>query len=326
MDVGARARRDVVALRCAGVRLATAWLLIAAACVATAREAPERSGPAAGELRVEVFEGGFASVNSFVFSNGRALAVMDVQRKATEAERLADAVRAWGLPLTHILISHGHTDHFTGMAVFHREFPAARIVVASEAIRRDIKSYAIYMDSGGETGAEPALDPALRPRSARNPAGFDYEHWIHVLPRHTLMLRGGGALALSTGYPATEAPHMTTAYSPEMNALFLADLGYNGVHFWLGDDITRERIGAWRTQLALLKARYSERHPTVYPGHGKPGDIRLLDTMVRYLDDFMRVTAKAVSRQEAMAEMVALYPDYAQADFFLKYSVEHFVP
>ena len=76
--------------------------------------------------------------------------------RSYEAEKLAGVViRSKGLPLTYVLISHGHTDHFTGMDVFHREFPRAKIVAATEGIKRDIKSYAIYMDSGGETGAEP---------------------------------------------------------------------------------------------------------------------------------------------------------------------------
>ena len=64
-------------------------------------------------LEVDVFKGGFATVNSFVFSNGKSLIVMDVQRKTYEAEKLVDLIKAKSLPLTHILITHGHTDHFT---------------------------------------------------------------------------------------------------------------------------------------------------------------------------------------------------------------------
>jgi hypothetical protein len=37
------------------------------------------------------------------------------------------------------------------------------------------------------------------------------------------------------------------------------------------------------------------------------------------------VTLEARSREEAMAKMIALYPDYKEADFFLKYSVENHV-
>lgn len=277
------------------------------------------------KLQVEVYKGEFASVNSFVFSNGHSLIVMDVQRTASEARKLANLVKAKHLPLTDILISHGHTDHFTGIALFHAEFPQARIVVANEAIKRDIKAYAIYMDQGGATGAEPALDPTLRPRSAQNPGGFDYGGTIEVVRGNALTFDGGGTLELTSDYPPTEAPHMTTVYSKELNALFLADLGYNKVHPWMGDDISKERIAAWRSELLRIKTKYAALNPRVYPGHGDPTDMGLFDRMVRYIDDFTRVTSAAPSREEALRSMKALYPDYLQADFFLKYSVDNHV-
>lgn len=279
----------------------------------------------ANDLKVELFKGGFATVNSFIFSNGKSLIVMDVQRKTYEARKLADVIRSKQLPLTHILISHGHTDHFTGMDLFHKEFPEAKIVVASEDIKRDIKNYAIYMDTGGETGAEPALEPALRPKSAENPGGFDYENIIQVLPSNTLTLDGGGTLEITTDYKPTEAPHMATVYSRDLNALFLSDLGYNKVHLWMGDDITRQRIANWREELVRIKSRYAALNPKVYPGHGDPADMKLFDTLIQYIDDYTRVTLEARTRAEAMEKMIALYPDYKQADFFLKYSVENHV-
>ncbi|MEJ1962724.1 MAG: amidohydrolase family protein [Gammaproteobacteria bacterium] len=289
------------------------------------QKAPEVGQSSADGLRVDVFAGGFASVNSFIFSNGHSLILLDAQRKTVEAQKLAEVIRAKQLPLSHILISHGHTDHFTGMAYLHQQFPDAQIVVANRAIRDDIKSYAIYMDSGGQTGGEPALEPALRPKTKSNPSGFDYEKTIHLLSGNKLTLKGGGTLELTTDYKPTEAAHMTTVYNRELNALFLADFGYHKVHLWLGDDITRERIATWRSELLRIKARYAPLDPTVYPGHGAPGDITLVDDMVRYIDDFTRVTAAAKSREEAMQSMQALYPDYEQADFFLKYSVENHV-
>jgi glyoxylase-like metal-dependent hydrolase (beta-lactamase superfamily II) len=279
----------------------------------------------AGRLVVEVFKGEFATVNSFIFSNGQSIVVMDVQRKTYEAKKLAAIVKSKGLPLTHILISHGHTDHFTGMDWMHKEFPDAKIVVANEEIKRDIKKYAIYMDSGGETGAEPALEPALRPKSPANPGGFDYENNIHVLRGRTLKLLGGGTLELDTEYLPAEAPHMTTVYSKDLNALFLSDFGYNKVHLWMGDDITGPRIANWKEDLQHLQLRYARRNPIIYPGHGDPTDMTIFGTLIRYIDDFTRVTSQAHSRQEAMSAMTALYPDYKQADFFLKYSVENHV-
>ena len=299
-------------------------LAVAAASLLALQGAPAASSPAAPALSVQVYRGGFATVNSFIFSNGRSLVVMDVQRTASEARKLAAMIRSKHLPLADILISHGHTDHFTGMAVLHAEFPAARIVVCSEAIKRDIENYAIYMDRGGATGAEPALDPALRPKAPDNPGGFDYEHSIHVLRGNELTLPGGGTLRLTCDYPPTEAPHMTTVYSPDLG-LFVADLCYNGVHAWMGDDISDERIAAWRGVLVKLSAKYAAADPTIYPGHGAAGDMRLLDRMIRYIDDFVRTTSTARSRREAQQRMETLYPDYQEADFFLRYSIENHV-
>jgi glyoxylase-like metal-dependent hydrolase (beta-lactamase superfamily II) len=220
------------------------------------------SPDASSDLQVEVFAGGFATVNSFIFSNGQSLIVMDVQRKTYEAEKLVEVIKAKNLPLTHIFISHGHTDHFTGMPLFRREFPDAEIVVANEDIKRDIKEYAIYMNTGGETDAEPALEPPLRPKSTENPDGFDYENNIHVLSGNTLTLEGGGTLEITTDYMPAEAEHIATVYSKDLNALFLSDLGYNRVHHWMGDDISRQDIANWAEELARIRSQYGGLNPS----------------------------------------------------------------
>jgi len=284
------------------------------------------SGHQAPPISVETYEGTFATVNSFIVSNGKSLVIIDAQRKSDEAEKLVARVKRYHLPVTDIVITHGHTDHFTGMPVLLKAFPAARIVVAKEAIRRDIKNYAIYMGASGATAAEPVLEPALRPRTTAIPDGFDYERTIHVLPGNSLVMDGGGRLELTANYKPTEAPHMTTIYIPAVNALFLSDLGYNHVHFWMGDDLSREAILNWRAALESVLARYKDLNPTVYPGHGPPGDLSIVKAGIGYIDDILRVTTPPTTRARAFSEMIKLYPDYKERDFFLKYSLENLVP
>jgi len=270
---------------------------------------------------VDVYEGNFATVNSFIFSNGQSLAVLDVQRKWYEAEKLIAKIKAKNLPLSYILISHGHTDHFTGLDYVMKAFPEAKVVVANENIKKAIKAYAIYMHGFGSNEDGPILDPTLIPKSPENPDGFDYENNIHVLNADRLTLPGGGTLELTTDYLPNEAEFMTTVYSPDLNGLFISDLGYNDVHHWQGDDISWQDIANWRSELRRIQDEYADRNPDVYPGHGKTTDLSGIDDMVQYIDDYKRIVQNATSRQQAKDEIVALYPNHKEADFFLKYSL-----
>ena len=89
--------------------------------------------------------------------------------------------------------------------------------------------------------------------------------------------------------------------------------------------VTDKNIANWRAHLIKLKERFAGRNPTIYPGHGDKADIGLLDTLVKYIDNFQRIVASAKSKQYALAKMQSLYKGYAEAGFLLKYSVdEHF--
>ena len=283
--------------------------------------APDTQPQAAEQIQVDIYNGEIATVNSYIFSNGKSLIVMDVQRATSEAKKLAEVIKAKGLPLTHILVSHGHPDHYTGMDWLTKEFPAAQIVVATEEVKQDIIGFSTWMESVGWLDAE----PTLKPKSSKNPNGFDYENNITVLEGDTLEFDGGGALKLETNYKPTESDHATTIYIEDMNALFASDFGYNGLHLWMGAGVTDQHIQNWKEQLIVFGEKYGDVNPTVYPGHGDPTDLNVFSDMVEYIDDFQRVTATATSKEEAMAEMEKLYPDYKEADFLLKNSVDFHV-
>ena len=276
---------------------------------------------AAQPLEVELYQGETASVNSTIFSNGESLIVMDVQRSTAEAKKLGQQIKAKGLPLTHILITHGHPDHYIGMDHLLKTFPDAKVVVANDAIKQDIIGFSTWMESVGWLDGE----PNLKPKSAKHPQGFDYQNNIHVLPSNTLELSGGGSLTLETQYQPAEAEHVTTVYVDSLNALFMSDLGYNKVHLWMGQGVTSQHIDNWKQQLAELEKQYAPLNPTLYPGHGAPTDSTLFSTMIEYMEYFQQITKKAPTREAAMKAMKSRYPDYREADFLLKYSVDFHV-
>ena len=197
----------------------------------------------AKNIQLEVYHGKEASVNAYIFSDNQSIILVDCLRNSEEAGLLADRIKSHKKPLTHILITHGHPDHFLGMNVLKQQFPDARIVVTTPEIKKDITSFATWMESVGWLGTE----PAMKPKTAANETGFDYEGHIDVLNANTLSLAEGAALELNSNYAPSECEHLTTIYSKDLNAFFPNDFCYSGVHPWLAVD--QKNIDYWKTQL-----------------------------------------------------------------------------
>ncbi len=273
------------------------------------------------KLSVEVFKGKSASVNSFLFSNGKSLFIMDVLRSSEDAKLLVELIKSKKLPLNQILITHGHPDHYTGMNLLHKEFPKAKIVVASQEIKNDIKDFSTWMESVGWLEKE----PALKPKSDKNPNGFDYDNLITVLKSNKIELDGGGILDLETTYNPAEAEHLTTVFSKDLNAFFTSDFCYNNVHLWLGTGVDKLHIQNWKKQLQSFKTKFAKSNPVIYPGHGEKSNVKLFDVVEKYIEDFEKVTSIAKTKKEAMTKMQETYPTWEQADFLLFYSVDFHV-
>jgi glyoxylase-like metal-dependent hydrolase (beta-lactamase superfamily II) len=274
----------------------------------------------AKNIRLEVYHGKEASVNAYIFSDDQSMILVDCLRNSEEAGHLANRIKSHKKPLTHILITHGHPDHFLGMNVLKQQFPDARIVVTKPEIKSDITGFAAWMESVGWLEAE----PAMKPKTAANKAGFDYEAHIEVLNANTLALAEGAVLELNSDYAPSECDHLTTFYSKDLNAFFPNDFCYHGVHPWLAVD--KNNIDYWKTQLKEFKKQWEVENPKIYPGHGQPGDVSVFDEVLNYIENFEATITASKTRAEAMDTMKRLYPNHQQADFLLFHSVNAFLP
>ena len=110
-------------------------------------------------IRLEIYNGIEASVNAYLFSDNQSIILVDCLRNSQEAKSLADVIKKHNKPLTHILITHGHPDHYLGMNVMKHEFPNARVVVTKQEIKDDIISFSTWMEGVGWLEKEQAMKP-----------------------------------------------------------------------------------------------------------------------------------------------------------------------
>jgi glyoxylase-like metal-dependent hydrolase (beta-lactamase superfamily II) len=269
-------------------------------------------------LAVTVFPAKEANVNAFVFSDGESTMIVDTTRNSREAKELANLARALGPDPEVIFVTHGHPDHYLGMGALKSEFPNARILVPSTAVKDDIIGFSQFMESVHWLDGE----PTMKPKTAANPNGFGYQNEIEVLDSDHLTMKGGSVIDVRLISSVTEAEHETVLYSKDLNAVFASDLAYNRVHLWLGVGVTLQAIENWKMELAHLKSAYAPLKSIVYPGHGDRADAGIFDTNVKYMDDLLEVVHKAKDQEEAKMMMVEKYPDWANADFLLVQSIK----
>jgi glyoxylase-like metal-dependent hydrolase (beta-lactamase superfamily II) len=269
-------------------------------------------------VQVDVFSAPTANVNSFIFSDSVGSVIVDATRTSKDAIEVVKLMRRHGGGLQTIFITHGHPDHYLGLGELKRQFPEAKVFVATEQIKNDIISFA----KKAQVEHWLSDEPFMVPKSELSPQGFDYENEIHVLPQSTLVLPGGMKLDVMVLNDPTEAAHETMLYSKDLHALFASDLVYNKVHLWLAGGVDAGAIQNWRHELRQLKSKYAPLKVTVYPGHGNAADASIFDVDINYLNDFLGTIRESKTQAEAEAKMIKKYPSWENSDFILKQSIK----
>jgi glyoxylase-like metal-dependent hydrolase (beta-lactamase superfamily II) len=215
--------------------------------------------------------------------------LVDTLLTTEQSKTLLDWVVASGKNLTAIYITHGHGDHFFGLASLLDAFPARQ--GGRDAVKA-MREHLTPIDNFWRR-----LFPGDIP---------DRLLVAEPLEGNDLELEGRKLVAVDTG--RTDTAHSSCLHVPSIGLIVAGDVVYNGIHPYLGETDTQSRL-AWIATLDKLDALNPK---AVIAGHKVPesdDDPRIIAETRQYLRDFDRLNAATTTARELYYAMLEVYPD-----------------
>jgi glyoxylase-like metal-dependent hydrolase (beta-lactamase superfamily II) len=233
-----------------------------------------------------------ANSSTLIYGERDAILV-DTFLTTEQSKTLLDWVVARGKNLTAIYITHGHGDHFFGLASLLERFPRAKALATPEIIK--------------------AMHDQLSPASVDN-------FWRRLFPGeipncllvaeplegNALELEGHKLIAINAG--RTDTAHSTCLHVPSIGLIVGGDVVYNGIHPYLGETDTQSRT-EWISTLDKLETLNPK---AVIAGHKVPendDNPRIIAETRQYLRDFNRLNTATKTARELYDAMLEIYPD-----------------
>lgn len=257
-------------------------MLLAAASAASAQS----------KLHLRVFTSapsGF-SVNSTLIYGDKDAILIDTQFVRSEAYRVAAMILETKKNLTTVYITHGHPDHYFGIAVLKQAFPNAKFVALPATIAA-IRT--------GWDGRIKNWTPEF---------GFNLPTTGPILPDelqgNTLSLEGE-ALQVVGGVTG-DGPNNSYVWIPSLRAVIAGDIVFSGSHF--NPPKMPEEWLKTLDQIADLKPI------TVIPGHQSANarhDASTIAFMKAYIKDYNEALDSSKTAAEFRSKVVRKYPNFA---------------
>jgi glyoxylase-like metal-dependent hydrolase (beta-lactamase superfamily II) len=230
--------------------------------------------------------------SSTLIYGARDAILVDTFLTTEQTQILLDWVTAKDKNLTAIYITHGHGDHFFGLASLLERFPRARAFATPEVVG-DMKA----------TLSSASIDTFWR----RLFPGQIAERLLVAEPLEgdELEIEGHKLAVVDAG--RTDAAHSTCLHVPSIGLIVSGDVVYNGIHPYLSETDRQSRL-EWIASLVKLKALNPR---AVIAGHKIPendDDPRIIGETQQYIQDFIDLDKTTATPKQLYEAMLALYP------------------
>ena len=223
----------------------------------------------------------------------RDAVLVDAFMTVTQANALADWVAARGRNLTTIYITHGHGDHWFGVATLLERFPNAKAVATPNAVRVMRQNASPEAVEGSWKASFPGQIP-------------DRLVIAEELDGHRIDLEGHELVAVELGH--TDTDHTTCLHVPSIGLVVAGDAAYNDVHLYLAESTAQTR----QEWIAALDTIESLNPRAVVASHKRPENDDhpgIIEQTRQYIRDFDRLAASTTTAPELYAKMLELYPN-----------------
>jgi glyoxylase-like metal-dependent hydrolase (beta-lactamase superfamily II) len=219
---------------------------------------------------------GPGSVNTYWIETQTSVIVIDVQRDLTHAREALETIRRIGKPVSTILVTHGHPDHYAGIGLFKQVWPDLK--TWSSAVTQDT----IVNDRFGFNALLQKLTPNEFPNPVVGPDQVFADNATLTIDGVTIVTREMGK---------GDANSMTAFYLPQTGDLFAGDILLTRMHLFFVAQASTE----WLGQLDRLAILFPNAK-AAYPGHGEPGEpAKRLAELREYITEARRIAAAAIA-------------------------------
>ena len=233
-------------------------------------------------------------VCSQIIETPASLIIVDVQLLLEQAQAVKDYANSLGKPITKVIISHGHPDHWAGLEVFSD--------VPSYALAESVNEIANY-GQGMLDSKKPYFGDAVAATVTVVPQPLAVESEVI----------DGLELVYHKNF-GTDTTFSVMIELPQLNTLIAQDLIYNGVYTYIGDRNYMTQQPSFDTWIAILEDVKAKGYETIFPGHGLPTDSSICDTMIETLEFSKAAYAEATDGNDLKARIMKKYPDYKVVD------------